>query len=70
MIFFVTLLAVAAASKDQMVNLAANDPKLMVALFNDFVRAEGRVFETPVEARLRMRNFNEYVLGETHLLTH
>ena len=70
MIFFVTLLAVAAASKDQMVNLAANDPKLMVALFNDFVRTEGRVFETPVEARLRMRNFNEYVSGETYMLTH
>jgi len=61
MIFFVTLLAVAAASKDQMVNLAANDPKLMVALFNDFVRTEGRVFETPAEGRLRMRNFNNFV---------
>jgi len=61
MIFFVALLAIAAASKDQLVNLAANDPKLMVALFNDFVRTEGRVFETPTEARMRMRNFNDFV---------
>ena len=61
MIFFFALLAIAAASKDQLVNLAANDPKLMVALFNDFVRTEGRVFETPTEARMRMKNFNQYV---------
>merc|ERR1719342_1170652 len=61
MIFFLALLAIAAASKDQLVNLAANDPKLMVALFNDFVRTEGRVFETPTEARMRMRNFNDFV---------
>jgi len=47
--------------EDQMVNLAAGDPRVMGALFSGFRRDYLRSYATPQESRLRMRNFRTFV---------
>jgi len=56
------MVAVAAvsASKDQIVNLAAEDPKVMLGLFNMFQYEYSREYE-PSERRMRMTLFRQFV---------
>merc|ERR1719308_221315 len=61
-IFIVLAVAIAAvsASKDQIVNLAANDPQVMLGLFNEFQWEFGREY-APAERRMRLANFQKFV---------
>ena len=60
--FIVLMVAFAAvsASKDQIVNLAAGDPKVMLGLFNMFQYEYGREY-APAERRMRLANFQQFV---------
>ena len=60
--FIVLMVAIAAvsASKDQIVNLAAGDPKVMLGLFNMFQYEYGREY-APAERRMRLANFQQFV---------
>jgi len=59
---FVLLVAIAAvsASPNQIVNLAAEDPKVMLGLFNMFQYEYGMEYE-PAERRMRLANFRQFV---------
>ena len=58
--FIILMVAVAAVSgsKDQIVNLANGDPKIMLGLFNMFQYEYGKEY-TPSERRLRLANFRQ-----------
>merc|ERR1712002_1364885 len=60
--FIVLVVAIAAvsASKDQLVNLAAGDPQVMLGLFNQFQWEFGKEYE-PAERRIRLANFQRFV---------
>jgi len=61
-IFIVLAVAIAAvsASRDQIVNLAAGDPQVMLGLFNEFQWEFGREY-APAERRMRLANFQKFV---------
>jgi len=60
--FIILMVAVAAVSgsKDQIVNLANGDPKIMLGLFNMFQYEYGKEY-APSERRLRLANFRQFV---------
>jgi len=59
-VVFMVAIAAAAASKDELVNLAANDPKVMLGLFNMFQHDFQKHYSSS-EKRMRLANFNKFV---------
>ena len=57
-VLLVVAIAAVSASNDQMVNLAAGDPKVMLGLFNEFQWEFGREY-APAERRMRLANFQK-----------
>lgn len=59
MILFAVLACTMA--EENMVNLAAKDPKVLQALFKNFQHSEDRHYANAQEARLRLKNFRKFV---------